>query len=163
MASIPIQITGVLTYSGLEVGGGPAPGGPPLGTWGGRPPAYVDIGLPGPQPPPLGTWGGRPPAYVDIGLPGPQPPGGPPPWVSHPIVPTPWPEPPVIGGGVPPSIWGGANQPFPTPPIVLPIAPGGALPEPGTLVEWKAGWSPQTGWVVVGLPQMPVPTPAARP
>jgi hypothetical protein len=56
---------------------------PPLGTWGGRPPEYVDIGGPGAQPepshpiapgglPPLGTWGGAnepfptPPIYIPV-------------------------------------------------------------------------------------------------
>src|SRR5246500_655881 len=35
MASIPITIQGVMTYSGLEVGGGPMPGGPggDVGIW----------------------------------------------------------------------------------------------------------------------------------
>lgn len=104
MAAIPVTFQGILFYSDVGVGGGPMPGGPPLGTWGGRPPNYVDIGgpgnqpgiwpgpnppyidagFPGPQPgqpgggPPLGIWGGRPPNYVDIGGPGPQPPGTPP-------------------------------------------------------------------------------------
>jgi hypothetical protein len=177
MASIPIQITGVLTYSGLEVGGGPAPGGPfpshpiapggpPPGTWGGVRPPYIDIGLPGPQPPdgsPPGFWGGSSP-WPGWATP-PIAPGGPPPWVSHPIPPTVWPEPPVVGGGTPPGFWGGSS-PWPgyaTPPIVLPILPGGGLPEAGTMIEWKTAWSPQTGWVVMGLPQVPHPTPSAGP
>jgi hypothetical protein len=75
-------------------------------------------------------------------------PGGPPPWVSHPIPPGVWPNPPVgsppgiwpspghpshpiyippDSGGVvtppiyyPPGIWGGGNATFPTPPIYYP-------------------------------------------
>lgn len=34
------------------------------------------------------------------------------------------------GGGSPPGIWGGANEPFPTPPIVIPIPPGAIQPDP---------------------------------
>ena len=66
MAAIPVTITGVMVYSGLEVGGGPMPGGPPLGIWGGAPPT---VGYPLPVPPgtpahpivlpplPPGIWG----------------------------------------------------------------------------------------------------------
>src|SRR4030095_8712456 len=64
-ATEQVVISGIASITGLEVGGGPAQ--PPLGTWGGRPPNYVDIGGPGPQPPPLGTWGGVAPPFVDIG------------------------------------------------------------------------------------------------
>jgi hypothetical protein len=62
---------------------------------------------------------------------------------------------PIVLPPVPPlGIWGGANEPFPTPPIALP--PG----EREKLVEWVVGWSPNTGWVVVGVPNVPVPTPS---
>jgi hypothetical protein len=44
----------------------------PPGTWGGRPPEYIDIGPPGPQPTPPGIWGG-PPNWVDVTPPQPQP------------------------------------------------------------------------------------------
>lgn len=130
-----------------------APGGPPPGIWGGRPPEYVDIGGPGPQPPPgypthpwvppygpshpiyyppLGIWGGRPPNYVDIGGPGSQP------YPSHPIY-------------YPPVIW---DPTFPTNPIVRPgdpEHPGEGQPATPR-IEWKTAWSPSTGWIVVGIP-----------
>jgi hypothetical protein len=85
----PVTIVAELHYTGLAPGGGPMPGGPPLGFWGGTAPPFVDAGPPGAQPPSgahpahpiwrpdLGFWGGRPPNYVDIGLPMPQPPTGP--------------------------------------------------------------------------------------
>jgi hypothetical protein len=73
-----------------EIGGGPMPGGPPLGIWGGGGVGnYPDAGFPGPQPgrpvrpthpiyyPPTGIWGGGGVGnYPDAGFPGPQP-GGP--------------------------------------------------------------------------------------
>ena len=34
------------------------------------------------------------------------------------------------GDGSPPGTWGGAGEPFPTPPIVLPIPPGAIQPDP---------------------------------
>lgn len=92
--------------------------------------------------------------------------------------------------GQPPGIWGGANEPFPTPPIVIipptepgkpplviwgpgdprptpPIElPGGGNPPPGgepvKIIEWKTAWTPQTGWIVVGVPQVPHPAPAKK-
>jgi hypothetical protein len=175
-----IVIVGEMFYSDLGIGGGPvyppsspgypahpiapggpagppswgisidrpshpiAPGGPPLGIWGGAPPTYPDIGGPAPQPPsgpPLGIWGGGGVGnYPDAGFPGPQPgPGRP----THPIY-------------YPPVIWppeGGMPAPE------HPIAPGGEERVP--LVEWKSAWSPTTGWVVVGVPTVPAPTPSA--
>lgn len=77
------------------------------------------------------AYGVRPP--VDPGYGVPAPPGVP----THPIY-------------YPPGIWGGANQPFPTPPIYHPghpdhgkpshpIAPGGEVPthpmDPGAVPE----------------------------
>jgi hypothetical protein len=86
--------------------------------------------------------------------------------------------PPMVGGG---PIWPGAHPshpiapgggPFPS----HPIAPGGISPEhpivlppdlPPTLpppdgrpVDWKAAWTPTTGWIIVGIPTGPVPTPS---
>jgi hypothetical protein len=111
---------------------------PPLGTWGGVAPPYPDQGLPGGQPyPDQGLPGHQP--YPDQGLPGGQ--GGRP---SQPIY-------------FPPEITG-PNDPRPTPPIALPPD----LPEeiPEGPIKWKVGWTPQTGWVVVGIPQFPMPTPS---
>jgi hypothetical protein len=51
-ATEQVVIQGIASLTGVEVGGGPMPGGPPLGFWGGRPPEYVDIMPPIPQPPP---------------------------------------------------------------------------------------------------------------
>jgi hypothetical protein len=68
---------------------------------------------------------------------------------SHPIV---IPPPPL-------GIWGGANQPFPTPPIFLPPdSPDTPRPK---LIEWHIGWSEETGWVVVGVPNPAHPVPSA--
>jgi hypothetical protein len=67
---------------------------------------------------------------------------------THPIV---IPPPPL-------GIWGGSNEPFPTPPIFLPPqAPGEDRPK---LIEWHIGWSQETGWVVVGTPNVPHPNPS---
>jgi hypothetical protein len=127
-----------------------APGGPPPGIWGGAPP-YPDQGLPpsgvgvwpspgrpahpiAPGGPPPGIWGGAPP-YPDIGGPAPQPPTQPPWWPGYPA--------------------------HPIPPIVShPIPPPEGLPEYEPKIEWQTAWSPSTGWVVVGVPTVPVPTPA---
>jgi hypothetical protein len=104
-----------------------APGGPPPGYWGGvappRPSHPIYFPPPG-SPPPLGIWGGRPPAYVDIGGPGPQP------KPEHPIV---------------------------LPPNLPPSVPEGPI-------DWKTGWTPETGWVIVGVPNegTTVPTPSKK-
>jgi hypothetical protein len=110
MAEVPVTLNGVLydlygrttqrvvfigdaSYTGLAPGGGPMPGGPPLGFWGGVAPPYPDHGLP----PPVGIWPspGHPAHPIS--------PGGPPPgiWPSpgvptHPIVIPPT-EPPPVG------------------------------------------------------------------
>ena len=158
MAAIPVTLIGHLTYSDFAIGGGPlpggpfpiAPGGPPLGIWGGTPPAYVDIGFPGPQPPgtpPLGIWGGGGVGnYPDAGFPGPQP-GGPV-RPTHPIY-------------YPPVIWDPAR---PANPIVNPgdpDHPGGEAQPPK--IEWKTAWSPTTGWIVVGIPTGEHVTPSGSP
>ena len=95
---------------------------------------YPDQGLPGNQPyPDQGLPGNQP--YPDQGLPGSQP---------------------RPDQGLPP---------FPAHPIVIP--PGGVWPEPPEgervpKVEWKTAWSPQTGWIVVGIPTGPTPTPSSN-
>jgi hypothetical protein len=79
-----------------------------------------------------------------------------------------WPQPPVIVQ--PPWV---PHPEHPIPPTVWPNPPGqpGQPPEGGgegdrqKLIEWKAAWSPQTGWIVVGVPndQINVPTPSQQP
>jgi hypothetical protein len=114
-----------------------APGGPPLGIWGGAPigpnPPYPDQGLPG-QPPGIWPSPGQPthpiynPPYPSQG-PGfpthPIAPGGPPPqiWPSpgvptHPIYYPPYPSQgpgfpthPIAPGGPPPGIWPSPGHP----------------------------------------------------
>src|SRR5215472_14938123 len=201
MASIPVTIVGVMTYTGLEVGGGPmpggpsvmppiAPGGPPLGMWGGVAPPYPAHPI-APGGPPLGMWGGVAPPYPAH----PIAPGGPPLGMWGGVAP-PYPAHPIAPGGPPPGIWGGGNLPVVTPPIYLPpgTVPGHpehpiyippsiwpspgvpthpiALPPPGSdekpevLEHWdvKTYWTPSTGWAVavVPSPEHPgVPTPSA--
>ena len=154
--------------------------------------AHPDHGLPTPQPPggspgaPDQTLPGdlpRPshpifyplppgaPVHPDQGLPGdqPHPDQGLPPHASHPIV-----LPPDSGGWQPVYIWGPGDprpgsglpgsQPHPDqglPPIELP--PEGELPA-GAHVEWKAMWTPTTGWVsfAIVVPSGPAPTPSKR-
>jgi len=96
---------------------------------------YPDQSLPGQQP---GIWG--PIFYPDQGLPGQRPSGGRP---THPIY-------------YPPVIWDPSR---PTNPIANPgdpNNPGAGQPR----IEWKTAWSPTTGWVVVGVPTGPTPTPS---
>jgi hypothetical protein len=93
-------------------------------------------------------------------LPGAQP--GP----SHPIVLPPgteqpppgiWSE-PILPPGVPPDgFWGGAP-----PPQIWgdPIYPPD--PERPKIIDWHAGWSLRTGWVIVGVPNVPFPTPSGQ-
>lgn len=161
MAAVPITISGVLcdkhgrtiqsvtlvgeaSLTGVGVGGGPiippeggGGGEKPPGIWGGPIDPHPDHGLPGKPP---GTWGGA-------GEPMPTPP----------IV-----IPPTEPGKPPLVIWG-PGDPRPTPPIELP-----GVPPPPTggdrvqLIEWKTAWTPNTGWVVVGVPQVPHPAPAAK-
>jgi hypothetical protein len=81
------------------------------------------------------------------------------------------PMPPGEGGGQPGEpdhIWG-PDDPRPNPPI--PIYPGGSPnppegpkpPEPTTPpIDWKVIWHPEEGWVVVGVPQFPHPSPSGQ-
>jgi len=164
MAAIPVTIQGVLFYSDAGVGGGPmpggpipshpiAPGGPPLGTWGGVGQPYPDQGLPGAPP---GIWpspgrpshpiapGGRPPGIWGGGnAPMPTPPIYLPPGT----IPGEKPEHPIY---IPPGIW--PNPGVPTHPIALP--PPGSGEKPEVLENWDVttAWLPETGWVVAIVP-----------
>jgi hypothetical protein len=136
-----------------------APGGPPLGFWGGTAPPWVSHPIaPGGPPPQIWPSPGVPthpiynPPYPSQG------PGFP----THPIAP----GGPGLGfwGGTPPNyvdIGGPGPQPRPEHPIVLPPDLPPTLPPPDSRpVEWKVLWSPSSGWVVVGRPQGPMPTPS---
>lgn len=93
----------------------------------------------GGQPPGGGGGGGGKPTFPIYLPPGSWPPGG---------------QPPSAGGGYPPS-------------VEHPIAPGGRPdkpPEPvSPPIDWKAVWHPEEGWVVVGIPQFPHPSPSEQP
>jgi hypothetical protein len=175
MAAIPVTFQGILFFSDLGVGGGPTPGGPPLGIWpgpgypahpiapGGQPPGiWPSPGhpahpiAPGGQPP--GYWGGVAPPYPDQGLPG-QPPSP-----AHPIV-----LPPYLPGGPPVTIW--PNPVHPAHPIVIPAPPAnppeGVKPPP-EYGGW--GYHPDYGWgyfpggtavgpKAVGAPDQGLPVP----
>ena len=142
--------------------------------------AHPDHGLPGPQPPFPGQ--GQPPhpshpIYNPGGPPGSSPPGywgggmgpgvKPQPHPEHPIYFPPEGQPPLgIWGGKPPEyvdIGGPAPQPKPEHPIVLPpdlppeIPPNGGQAIP---IEWKTGWTQETGWVIIGIPTETHPTPS---
>lgn len=159
----------------IPVGGGPSgPVDPGYGV--GVPPSQIWGGRPGPGP--GGGWVGNPPGIWGPtdprpgwwvpgapGAPGYQPGGGLGIWGG---AGEPMPQPPIVippdAPGKPPLvIWGGGNVPMPMPPIEL---PGGGNPptDPGQppqrLVEWRTAWTPQTGWIVVGIPQGPHPAPS---
>ena len=138
-----------------------------------------------PQPPRPDNTLPIPPGPVDPGYSPPwaRPGGGPvdpgysPPWARPPLGiwgPTdPRPTPPIYippeGGQPPLGIWGPTDprpgyglpgpQPHPEHPIVLPPDLPPETPEGGR-IEWKTAWTPQTGWVVVGIPQEPHPSPS---
>ena len=65
--------------------------------------------------------------------------------------------------GEPPLVIWGPGDPRPTNPIEL---PGMGNPPVGgervKLVEWKTAWTEETGWVVIGVPQVPMPTPSKK-
>ena len=164
--------------------GGGSPGEPP-GIWGPTdprptPPIVVPPGGAYPQPP-LGIWGPTDPRPTNpiAGMgPGgnfPQPPLG----IWGPTDPRPTPpiyippegSPPPLGiwgpPDMPPGFWGGGMgpgvkpQPRPEHPIVIPPDLPPTTPEGGK-IEWKTAWTPQTGWIVVGIPAEGtlVPTPS---
>lgn len=91
----------------------------------------------------------------------PTPPTGPPVYPVHPIAPNyppgNYPSLPIYWPGYPPG-WG-------TPPIVQP-PPGGGGGDGGPTtppIDWQIAWSPDTGWIVVGIPQFPHPAPSDKP
>lgn len=97
---------------------------------------------------PPGIWGGgnvpmpTPPIANVPGAPGYRPPGGQPPGI--------WPNPPE------------GTAPLPEHPIVLPPDEGTKPPEPiQPPIDWKVIWHPEEGWIVVGVPNIPHPTPSA--
>jgi hypothetical protein len=104
----PVMIVGQATLTGLEVGGGPMPGGPPSVSHPPHPAFPINL--------PPGSWpgGGGPGAGV--------PPGSYPPSVEHPI---------VLPPDLPPTLPPPDNRP----------------------VDWKTAWTPETGWVVIGIPK----------
>lgn len=144
MASVPVTIIGVMTYTDIGVGGGPMPGGPEVS----HPIA------PGGQPPSIWPSPGYPAHPIA--------PGGPPPGI--------WPSPghpshPIAPGGQPPGIWGGGNVPMPNPPIYFPPP---IPPEPPPAEGWDWVWSPIYGWVAQpggdgGKPQPPHPPGSGSP
>lgn len=104
----------------------------------------------------LGVGGGPLPG----GPGGPEVPGEPP-GIWGPTDPRPTPPihiPPTTLPDLPPlQIWG-PNDPRPNPPIYLPEP----KPPAGSLIDWKAVWSPSTGWIVVGVPNVPHPAPSKK-
>jgi hypothetical protein len=77
--------------------------------------------------------------------------GKPPEWVDNTLPP----DQPVAGW--PPTIM----PPIFYPPDVPPTEP----PAEDEVVEWHTGWTPDKGWVVVGIvtPEAPHPTPSQQP
>ena len=104
----------------------PLPPGAPVDPEYGVPIEHPDQGLPPTSP-------GRPTHPIQ-----PPQPGAP----THPIV-----LPPDAGGGWGPIyIWGGG--PGARPPIAIP--PEGETDD-GAKIEFKAAWTPSTGWVTIGI------------
>jgi hypothetical protein len=69
----------------------------------------------------------------------------PPPGIwSEPILPPNVPPDGFWGGVAPPQIWGDPIKPAEAPDII----------------DWHAGWSASTGWIVVGVPNVPAPAPS---
>lgn len=122
--------------------------------------AYYIVPVPsGPVDPGFGQPGPPPGVWPSPGHPAhPIAPGGPPPgiWGGPWQPPQVWPQPPQWGGPVdpgygvprPPGTWGGAGEPMPTPPIVIP--PG----KPG---------DPPTVWPPPGRPAHPIVLPPDPP
>lgn len=147
MAAVEVTISGMLydkinrtTQNVVLIGEATLTG---LGVGGGpivppqQPP--VDPGYGQPVPPDM-IWGGRPPP--------PWYPGGPG-WVPKP------PDPPT-------SIWPpGPGIDWPEHPIVLPPEDPPKPIEPGTIITWTPVWTPNRGWFVIGVPNIPHSAPSA--
>ena len=154
-----------------------APGGPPPVIW----------PSPGHPAHPIAPGGPPPVIWPSPGHPvHPIAPGGPPPWVSHPIPPTVWPNPPGAGSGqtpvdpgfsappgwglkptnpivIPPTIWPNPPEgvaPLPEHPIYIP-PPVGSPPNTPPF-EVHTIWTENTGWMIYLTPATgtEVPTPA---
>jgi hypothetical protein len=159
MAAVPVTIQGILFFSDVGVGGGPMPGGPPLGIWPNPPEGQAPIPshpiAPG-GPPPYPSH----PIYNPGGPPGSSPPGF---WGGG-MGPGVKPQPPGSPGGSPPQIWPNPPEgqaPIPSHPIVLPPDLPPTMPPPDSRpIDWRTAWTPITGWVVIGMPSGPTPTPS---
>ena len=97
---------------------------------------------------------------------------GPPPRPAHPIYlpPVEHPSHPIV---IPPGSISPGPPLVPSHPIYIPVYPAHPIVippiDPPTdggerekLIEWKAVWTPDTGWVVVGLPQFPHAAPSKK-
>jgi hypothetical protein len=156
MAALPVIFQGVLFFSDVGVGGGPMPGGPPLGIWGPGSGFPTNPIAPGGSPP--GIWpspgypshpvAGQPPGiWPSPGYPAhPVAPGGGPsqggPFPTNPIV-----LPPYVEGGPPVTIW--PNPGKPAHPIVIPPPPppppdSEAIKPPPETGGWA--YAPEYGW-----------------
>lgn len=164
----PVGDLGGPVDPGWGVGGPGSPGGP--GGPGG-PGSPGGPGGPGPVYPAHPIAGGPWPTHPIAGPQPPQP-GQPPGGGAHPSHPIYFPpegsQPPLgfWGGVAPPyvDIGGPGPQPRPEHPIVLPPDLPAEIPPPNggesIPIEWKTGWTQVTGWVIVGIPTVPHPTPS---
>jgi hypothetical protein len=182
--SHPIMLPGMPGWGGggpVDPGYSPPWAQVPPGGQGGGP---VDPGYSPPwarpKPPVAGWPGGLPGGGGFPGQGGPVDPGYSPPW-ARPQPPRPdnslppFPSHPIYippeGSQPPLGIWGPTDprpgyglpgpQPHPEHPIVLPPDLPPETPEGGK-IEWKTAWTPQTGWIVIGIPAEGtlVPTPS---
>jgi hypothetical protein len=165
MSIVPIIISGVFYPKGKAAGDKPMPG-----TLVGNA-AISGLGIGGgPIVPPLPPWYPGHPEHPIPPTVWPEPPiGARPPWwpghPEHPIPPVVWPNPPE--GTTPPvePPWWPGHPEHPIPPIIWgePILPpeGTEPPVEGQPpIEWRVAWSESTGWIVVGIPTGPTPTPS---
>lgn len=63
----------------------------------------------------------------------------------------------------PPSIWPpGPGIDFPSHPIVIPPPITDPPQIPAGPVDWKPVWTPDQGWMVIGIPNVPHPAPSRQ-